>query len=147
MKNLMIAIISLLFSISCSTKNAIETKSIQIERIEQHPFLVDHCKQLNIYNRDGILIDKVKIYCDSGVGCNSYLFDTYKTYTIIDCNGSWYSIDKRTGKIAMDGWKWEDEIPAKYVGTFVRDQTNGPNKLIEQEITKKDIYQFKDPND
>ncbi|MBK7037200.1 MAG: hypothetical protein KBF42_03850 [Chitinophagales bacterium] len=133
------------FLISCSTQSQINSNSI---RIDQHPFLVDHCKQLSVYDTGGKQINNVKMYCDPGEGCNSYLFETKENFIIIDCNGQWFSVNKMNGVITKETWQWERPIPDNYLGTFVRGSRGEIYSLIKEDsFTIIDIYKFKDPID
>lgn len=136
------------FLISCSTPSQINSNSIKIERIAQHPFLVDHCKQLSVYDTDGKQMDNVKMYCHPGEGCNSYLFETKEILIIIDCNGQWFSVNKVNGVIIKEPWQWERPIPENYLGTFFRGSRGEIYSLIkEDKFTINNIYKFKDPFD
>jgi hypothetical protein len=120
--------------------------SIQILSVDKHPFLVDHRKELITLGKDGKRIDSLKLYYDSGSGCNSYLFDNKEYYTLIDCNGSKYRIDKRNGKISFEIWEWKKDLPQNYIGTFKF--VNNEYKVTEEEtISIEKVYKFKDPND
>jgi len=132
----------------CSVSAQVDQNSIVVNKIKQHPFLVDHCKKLTVFDELNNILDEIEMYCDPGEGCNSYLFDTKKTFTVIDCNGQWYLINKKTGKISTEEWEWEKALPTIYLGTFVREKgAERYSIVIEPRISIRKIYKFKDPNE
>lgn len=82
-----------------------------IKRINQHPTLTDHGRLLVIMDKKGNNIDQLEIYPDSGDGCNTYLFDEASAFVVVDCNGQWVSIDKKTGKLKRLEWRWQEPLP------------------------------------
>ena len=131
---------------SCSNSAPVDANSIVVVKTNQHPFLVDHNRELRTVDKEGNTIDDAELYTDSGEGCNSYLFDTDQTYTVIDCNGHWYLINKKTGKIDNNTWQWQKELPASYIGTFKRAAGQIEYSLTkENNITLEQVYQVKDP--
>ena len=139
--------ITVLFIISgCSSNKFTDYNSIFVVRTNPHPFLVDHSKKLIVNDKNGDVIDEQELYTDPGVGCNSYLFDTDSTFTLIECNGYWYSIAKNNGQIDNLGWRWEQKPPKDLIGTFKR--TSGKKEYsldTISEIELKEVYKFKDP--
>jgi hypothetical protein len=102
---------------------------------------------LRTINKDGSIIDRQELYLDSGIGCDSYLFDNDQTFTVIDCNGNWFSIDKKTGKIQNNGWQWKKELPNNYVGTFMISWGQIEYSLVKEHgLTVEEVYRFKDPS-
>ena len=145
MKNFSYFLIIILLT-ACSNNGPIDKNSIKICRIKQNPVLVDHCKKLMVVDKNNKIIDEAEIYCDPGTGCNSYLYDTDKTFTVIDCNGQWYIVDKQIGKISKESWQWEKQLPAKYVGTFVyKSDTEFYSLLKEENVKTENVYKYKDP--
>ena len=143
---LFLFIILTYFLVGCIS-NVYTKDSIIIIKEGNHPYLKDHCKRLLVVDGDGALIDGIKLYCDTGGGCNCYLFDTDNTFTLIDCNGQWYRIDKINGKISKDKWEWKKPIPRNYVGTFFNTLSNNYNLVEDTNGTSIDeVYKFKDPN-
>jgi hypothetical protein len=133
---------------SCSCGRHIDVVSIRIISFNQHPTLVDHDRKLVTIDKNGKIIDNLKIYPDTGNGCNSYLFDTTDKYVLIDCNGQWYSIGKRTGLIRNEGWKWLEALPTVQLGAFRRIYNEVNYKLLtETKATLIDVYKYKDSND
>ena len=100
-----------LLSLLLPSKKQFNHESIQIVRIQQHPFLTDHRRKLITVDQKGKLIDEKLLYLDTGVGCNSYLFEGNNNFILIDCNGHWFNIDKQDGIITNLGWKWQKDFP------------------------------------
>lgn len=132
---------------SCTTRDQIKLYTIKIASKTEHPLLEDHCRELVIFDKMDNIIDSINIYCDPGSGCNSYLFDTDSVYTLIDCNGIWYSIDKNTGKISDHNWNWLMEVPENYIGTYIRAEGIYYMLKKEAEIDLSEVYKFKDPGE
>ena len=132
--------------ISGCTNNDINKASIVIIKGEKHPYLIDHCKKLLVLDSEGMPIDRVELYCDGGNGCNSYLYDTNKALIVIDCNGQWYKINKKSGKISKEKWEWKKQLPQTYLGTFIS-TTKNKYELIEEskDISIAEVYKYKDP--
>jgi hypothetical protein len=105
MRFLFIILALILFS-GCTSSGPIDVTSIQVVRFNQHPWFIDHDRKLVTVNDKGETIDELQMYPDSGAGCNSYLFDSVGRYILIDCIGRWISIEKSTGEIKNEGWKW-----------------------------------------
>lgn len=140
-------LISLFFLtiISCSDRS-LSIDSIEVIRVKQHPYLVDHCKKLQIKNKEGKLIKEQELYCDSGRSCLSYLFREKSHYTLIDCNGQWYKINQTNGEISNLGWNWEKDLPEHYIGKFKPKSGEKGYVLIRGDRPlKKDVYKYKDP--
>lgn len=90
-------------------------------------------------------MDEQSLYCDSGSGCESFLFDTDDTFTIIDCNGQWYTIWKLGGEIAKPPMEWEKALPADYMGTFRWNNDEGKYNFISDDtISIRRVYRYKD---
>ena len=125
---------------SCSN-NQINKDSILIKKINQHPYLEDHNRQL-IVKKNKFFKIKIELYSDNGEGCSTYLSENDSTFIIVDCNGRWYSIDKNNGSILNLGWHWKEELPQKFVGVF-KSQKNKEFYFLSNEI--EEIYKYKDP--
>lgn len=135
----------LLTIISCSN-TSLSIDSIKITQVKQHPYLVDHCKKVQIKNKEGELINEQELYCDSGRGCHSYLFREKSDYILIDCNGQWYKINQTNGEISDLGWNWKKDLPEHYIGQFK--PKSGENNYVlitDNRPLKKDVYKYKDP--
>lgn len=132
---------------STPSEFSISEDNIKVVRTDQHPFLVDHSK-LIIVEVDSRRIDEMKGYSDFGSGCNSHLFEEEKTYALIDCNGTKFSISKAEGKIETIGWSWMNELPETYIGIYERQRGKVEYSLSEAPYPDlKDVYVFKDPTD
>lgn len=135
-----------LFALSITMYGQIDTSNIQILRFDQHPFLIDHSRLLITIDHHGDTVDREILYGDSGIGCNSHLFATDTSFIFIDCNGHWFEIDKESGEISVIGWQWLEDLPDKYIGTYMRGQVNQPYGLIVEDIlTLEKVYKLKDP--
>lgn len=146
MNKLIIIWFSIVFLINCFPQEKIDENAIKIIRVGQHPFLTDHCKQLIIEDKSGKILAKEELYCDPGNGCNSYLFNTGTSFTLIDCNGQWFVIDKSSGQIKNNGWNWHKELPKKVVGVYSKKygEIEYEFKVIDI-LTRDQVYKFKDP--
>lgn len=131
---------------SCAEKGPIDINSIQILRTRQHPIFVDHERILVTVDKNGRTIDEVDLYTDTGDGCDSYLFDSGSKYVLVDCNGHWFGIDKKTGKLKNEGWKWNNRLPEIHLGKFTR--LDGELNYLFTRGTDFDlteVYRYKDP--
>lgn len=133
-------ILIIILSVSCSQK-LIDKDSIYIKKVNLHPFLKDHDRRLLIKVNDSF-IDSIDLYIDPGEGCNAYLSENSKVFILIDCNGDWFSIDKKTGKISYMGWKWKTDFTDTFVGVFKNYEEGIYYKIAKK---KSEIYKFKDP--
>lgn len=144
-------VLAITFCTSCKTtsvREEITRENIAIKKIEQHPFLSDHKKQLVVIDNTGKEIDDLKMYVDSGEGCDSNLFETDVSFVLIDCNGQWFSIGKKTGRINKEPWEWKKPLPGVYVGTFVSKRGKDFYEINRiSDISLESVYKFKDPND
>ncbi len=145
-KSLLLALPFLCFS--CSNDRLLNENSIRITKINEHPFLIDHCRRLITVDKNGNKLDDEFLYCDSGNGCNAFLYDTEKTFTLIDCNGHWYSITKRTGQISKLGWYWLKNLPKNYKGTYSNIGSKSTYSFKHDSLpTIYEVYKYKDPNE
>jgi len=145
MKSIPLIIIIALLFFGCA-KEKLEWKSVKIVSADNHPFLIDHNRKLIISNRDKKELDSAKLYSDPGEGCNSYLFEKKSNFILVDCNGSWFDIDKKNGKINPEVWKWKKSLPKNYIGTFI--YKDGKYEMIkEKSLSIENVYKYKDPND
>lgn len=133
--------------LSACHSEPIDASCIHIQRVDQHPFFYDHQKLLRIESKDGNVLDTLGLYSDIGMGCQSHLFDTGKTFTLIDCNGTWVEIVKETGVISNVEWKWEIDLPGQYLGVYFRGMRGEDYEFIHHEKPKmSEVYVFKDPD-
>lgn len=133
---------------SCSNVGQVDVDSIRIEKINQHPTLVDHDRKLKTVDKNQKIIDELQIYPDSGSGCESFLFDSGSKYILIDCNGQWFSIDKVMGTLKNEGWKWNEKLPDNPLGKF-QTSNKASSYIYSPGATFKenDVYKYKDPNE
>jgi len=118
---------------------------VNVERKNQHPFLVDHNRILVISKR-GKMLDKFTLYPDPGARVPLHVFEDQKGLIFIDCNGYWLSINKETEKINKMGWFWMKPVPDKYLGTFrLRKEDKEHSFKKEANTTEKQVYLYKDP--
>jgi hypothetical protein len=132
---------------SCSNVGQIDINCIKIIKTNQHPFLRDHDRKLITVDKNQKTINESRIYSDSGDGCESYLFDSDSKYILVDCNGQWFSIDKLTGTIKNDGWKWNNKLPDNCLGKFqTTDNDSVYHYSRETNFQTNDVYKYKDPS-
>ena len=133
---------------SCSPDKQVSIDSIRVVKIDQHPTLVDHERKLVIVDEAGQTIDELKTYPDTGDGCDLFLFDTDDKFVLIDCNGHWFSVEKTTGQLTNEGWKWQETLPTNQLGVFKRGDDKTKYKFVtESGSTMGDVYKFKDPHE
>lgn len=134
-----------LLLVNCAGNYSIDETCVKVVGTEQNPYMEGSCRQLIIIDKKQIIITQTDLFCDGDWGCKSYLFDTDGTYTLIDCNGKWLGIDKRTGEITDLGKHWGQKLPANYVGTFIKHLGAAEYTLIkETPVGVKQVYQYKD---
>lgn len=135
------------FLISCSSKedNIYELYTsnftINISLEKNHQFLREYKRFLKIISKDGTKLSSIDLQQDVGTGASSYLYDNSNNYILVDCNGNWYSINKKSGHIILLGNYWQKKIPYHYLGTFLLERNS--NKIIfkkQKNITLQDIY-------
>ena len=133
---------------SCSTTGQVNVNSIKIVKINQHPTFADHDRKLITTDKDEKTIDELRIYPDTGKGCESFLFDSDLVYILIDCNGQWYSIDKKTGTLKKEEWKWNEKLPDRPLGKF-QTLSSESNYIYSTEtnFNESDVYKYKDPGE
>jgi hypothetical protein len=133
---------------SCSNVGQIDVDAIRIEKINQHSTFADHDRRLITIGKNQKVIDELAIYPDSGTGCESFLFDSDSKYILIDCNGQWFSIDKATGTLKNDGWKWNEKLPDNALGKF-QTSDKAPNYIfsVGTNYKENDVYKYKDPSE
>lgn len=130
---------------SACQAQSISKHDIKILKINQHPFLVDHGRMISVVGNEGTTLDSLVIYSDAGSGCQAFLFENSTSFTICDCNGSRFQIDKVSGLISREGWYWDEEIPDGYMGTFIF-SSGTEYRLVKQEIDMSRFYNYKDPH-
>ena len=133
--------------VSCMSLQKQDTfplENIKVVVNDPHPFLRDHFRQLQTVDKKGNVIDFDSLYPDTGRGTSTFLFLDSNAYIVIDCNGTWFSIDKSNGQITDLGWLWEETLPTKYYGEFVY---TGKDYVLEKRDSVKpaDVYIHKDP--
>ena len=140
----LISLFILVQFLSCSqVEKNIDLSSLKIKVINQHSFLTDHDRLLIVQNENDI-IDKFELYSDAGSGCETYVFENDSAFTLIDCNGQWFSVDKVSGQIEALDWAWQKQLPENRKGAFVFDKSLNEYKLID---TVGKIYKYKDPKE
>lgn len=142
-------ILLFLILVSCNKKDqniySMPVKNFNIEMLieKNHLFLREYKRHLIISSKDNEELKSLRLKDDNGTGANSYLFEDEKNYIVIDCDGSWYFIDKKTGKINLTENFWMKSPPKNYLGTFLLTSTS--NKIIfvkEKNIKSEDIYKY-----
>lgn len=136
-------IVSLLIFTGCDLQSRyqISPESIKVIPVNQRAYVNEHCRKLLIQNKKGHIVDEETLFCDPNASCNSSLFDTDATFTLIDCNGQWYLIDKRTGNLEKTGRKWQTELPENYLGTYKNGHDSTQYQFISEEnISAAKVY-------
>ena len=144
MKNSSLLIL-IFFLFSCGNSGPIDATGITIEKTENHPILSDNCRILRTKNTEGQTIDEQEIYCDPGSGCDVHLFENGDDFTLIDCNGQWYSIQSSSGIISKEDWSWMKVPPGKCLFRFSGGTDAELSKSKLDAPILEEIYQFKDP--
>jgi hypothetical protein len=130
--------------ISCDKKTECEGKislnNIKIKIEKSNPILREYDRYLLITcNKETIC--EIKIQGDIGTGAKSYLYDNGNSYILIDCDSSWYIINKNEGKVTLKGKFWMKIPPQNYVGTFVLSSSKNKVEFVkEKDLQTKDIY-------
>jgi hypothetical protein len=129
-------------------KIKIMPENIKVRKIDKHPFLSDHRKRIVVMDNAGTEISSMKMYIDTGEGCDSNLFEIDTAFVLIDCNGQWFYINKKTGRISKETWEWRKPLPGEYVGTFISKPGNDFYEINKRgNISIDSVYKYKDPND
>lgn len=138
----------ILFLVSCGKndkntyKMSVKNFNIEMSLKRNHLFLREYKRDL-IISKSNEKLESIKLKEDNGTGANSYLYEDETNYIIIDCDGSWYSINKKTGNISLIGRFWLKSPPKNYVGTFILTNTsNKVNFIKEKNINLNDIYKY-----
>jgi len=124
--------------IECGGKIGLNNITIRIEKSnpilrEYDRYLAIHCNKEDIY--------EIKIQGDIGTGAKSYLYDNGIFFTLIDCDSSWYTINKNDGRVTLTGKFWMKAPPENYLGTFVLSSRSKKVEFIkEKNIKTKEIY-------
>ena len=134
-------ILGLFLLFSFSSFSQITKDSIQVKKVQKHPFLSDHRKMLVVKN--GTKTDSLKTYMNPGSGCQSSLFENDSSFIYIECNGNWINISKQNGEIHFLKWNWEKEIKDNYIGTFQKSKGDYYKIVIKE---NPQLYFFKDPS-
>jgi hypothetical protein len=136
--------ISIIFLIyGCQSSNA--KIEISIIKEEEHPVLVDHSRILLVKNR-GEVINKIKLYPETGLGQTTVIVDNMNKYTVIDCNGFWYEINKVNGEVIELGWKWLSSLPDGHIIKYKYNRKTGRHdSILIDDIELSDVYRLKDP--
>lgn len=126
--------------IECEDNISVNNITIRIEK--SNPILREYDRYLTINCSKGD-IDEIKIQGDIGVGAKSYLYDNSNFFTLIDCDSSWYTINKSDGQVTLIGKFWMKAPPENYLGTFVLSSRNNKVEFIkEKNIKANDIYMY-----
>ncbi|AZB00015.1 hypothetical protein EG359_10435 [Chryseobacterium joostei] len=149
MKRIFFLILFSLTLISCSEKKQNVYKvtlvnfNIGIVLKKNHLYLKEYKRYLTIFSKKNEELESIKLMEDNGTGANSYLYQDKNNYIIIDCDGSWYSIDKKKGNISLIGNFWLKEPPKNYLGTFMlTSDSNKINFVKQEEVKLSDIYKY-----
>ncbi|UKB85393.1 hypothetical protein LF887_07160 [Chryseobacterium sp. MEBOG06] len=117
--------------------------NVGISLTKNHLFLREYKRYLVISSKENNELESLRLKDDNGTGANSYLYDAGERYIIIDCDGTWYSIDKESGRINLIGKFWMKLPPTTYLGTFSLTSTKHKVKFIKEENIKlNDIYKY-----
>ena len=146
-------VFSITFSVLCCSLalGQIQITSIRIIHIQQDPLNLNPCKKIILLDTNNNLIGEKVGYCPEDINqpiCKAHLFDTDTSFTIIDCNGYWYSISKKSSSISKTEWQWEKKLPTNYLGTYNREY--GVNDSLfyklskHKQLTVKEVYTIKD---
>lgn len=124
--------------IECRGNISLNNITIRIEK--SNPILREYDRYLTINcNKEDIY--EIKIQGDIGIGSKSYLYDNGNFFILIDCDSSWYTINKNDGQVTLTGKFWMKTPPENYLGTFVLSSRNKKIEFIkEKNIKTKDIY-------
>ena len=138
-------LLCLCFAISC-TPITITADHLRIVKTNQHPFLVDHQKMLQVVN-DQQIVAETQGYIDAGMGCNTHLFEAEDHFILIECNGTVFHVYKKGRHIVRKGWTWRQKLPPNYVGVFERQRGQEAYLLTQRpRPTLEAVYVFKDPD-
>ena len=124
-------------------KLSVTNFNIEMKLKKNNSFLREYKRYLVISSKDNEELESVLLKDDNGTGANSYLYEDTEKYIIIDCDGSWYSINKKTGDLNLIGNFWLKNPPKNYLGTFMLASNNKKVNFIKQEKIKlNDIYKY-----
>lgn len=125
--------------------------SQKIELVQQNKHawgLFDHNRMLKSYNQNNELVDSLLIYpYTGGKELLTAIFETDFSWIIIDSNGLWIYLDHKTHQFYDAQWKWNDNFPPNYIGTFLYNKEKKIYILDKNTIKKSDLYLYKDPVD
>lgn len=117
--------------------------TISISLKKSHQFLREYKRSLTIVSSNNSKISSIELQSDIGTGANSYLYDQITNFLLIDCNGNWYSIDKKNGDVSLIGNFWGKKNSDYYLGTFLLEHKDSKIKFIKQQnLTLEDIYVY-----
>jgi len=110
---------------------------------KNHQFLREYKRFLKIISPINSEVISIELQSDIGTGANSYLYEDAKSFILVDCNGNWYSINKKNGSIILIGNFWKKKIPYNYLGTFLLEKNDHKIKFKKQKnIALEDIYVY-----
>lgn len=141
-------IILFLLLISCNKnkhvyKIPLTKVDVGIALQENHLFLREYKRFLVTYSKENTELESVRLTDDNGSGANSYIYDNGNAYIIIDCNSSWYSVDKETGGISLIGSFWLQSPPDNYLGTFLLTSSMKEVRFMkEKNINFSEMYKY-----
>jgi hypothetical protein len=125
--------------------NLIDGFDVNVVMKNQHPTLVDHERVLTI-RRDGEGFAEQELYPDNGFRVPLHVFAEEGKLVFVDCNGDWYELTTADGRFEKLGWRWDAELPEKYLGTFrLRRGRERQTLSWEDGIGPAQTYLFKDP--
>jgi hypothetical protein len=117
--------------------------------VDQHPFLVDHDRQLVIVPPRSP-VNRVALYLESGFGEETKSANLYKDdkgrFIVIDINGIWLTIDPESGQVLSCEWRWEEPTPKRYLGTFVTGNPIVYRFIAAAQRPESSPYGIKDPS-
>jgi len=124
-------------------KLSVTNFNIEMKLEKNNSFLREYKRYLVISSKDNNELESVMLKDDNGTGANSYLYEDVENYIIIDCDGTWYSVNKKTGDLNLIGNFWLKNPPKNYLGTFMLESSNKKVIFIKQEkIELNDIYKY-----
>jgi len=114
---------------------------------ERHPFLHDHGRALIVLTRSGGVVSVPLLGEPGGLGPISNLYrGDDGNLILIDMNGIWFTISKRSGRILLCESRWEEATPQQYLGRFEQGEGAVYGFVSRDAAQEEPIYLFKDPD-
>lgn len=136
-----LAVLLLIAACVGGKNDQITASSIKVIPLNQQAYVNEHCRKVLVQNKKGHIVDEENLFCDPAASCNSFLFDTDDSFTLIDCNGQWYTISKSTGDLEKIGIQWQKELPGGYIGTYKAEAgAKSYSLIVEDDVTAEKIY-------